>query len=151
VDVPGERALGTYGMDQDFYPWSPIVTRPILMWPDNARVALAVIVHFLGDAACVRSKFSGQVLGKTERVRGKTPIGMLRVNSPVRPFRRMLRASMGGKGGFQWLLRSHRSLARLRSIEIAAARTVRNSRCAERRERPVSSPSGGSSKPGQLG
>jgi aspartyl-tRNA(Asn)/glutamyl-tRNA(Gln) amidotransferase subunit A len=32
-------------MDQDFYPWSPIVTRPIFQWPDDARVALAVIVN----------------------------------------------------------------------------------------------------------
>ena len=39
--MPAKRA---YGMDQNFYPWSPIVTRPILRWPDNARVALAVIV-----------------------------------------------------------------------------------------------------------
>ena len=34
-----------YGMDQDVYPWSPIITRPVLRWPDNARVALAVIVN----------------------------------------------------------------------------------------------------------
>ena len=34
--MPAKRA---YGMDQDFYPWSPIVTRPVLRWPDNARVA----------------------------------------------------------------------------------------------------------------
>src|SRR5260370_18175845 len=40
--MPANRA---YGMDQDFYPWSPIVTRPILRWPGNARVALAVIVN----------------------------------------------------------------------------------------------------------
>jgi allantoinase len=40
--MPARRA---YGMDQDFYPWSPIVTRPVLRWPDNARVALAVIVN----------------------------------------------------------------------------------------------------------
>src|SRR5258708_5950484 len=33
------------GMDQEFYPWSPIVTRPILRWPEDARVALAVIVN----------------------------------------------------------------------------------------------------------
>jgi peptidoglycan/xylan/chitin deacetylase (PgdA/CDA1 family) len=32
-------------MDQDLYPWSPIVSRPPLRWPDNARVALAVIVN----------------------------------------------------------------------------------------------------------
>jgi hypothetical protein len=37
--------MGAYGMDQEFYPRSPIVTRPILRWPDNARVALAVIVN----------------------------------------------------------------------------------------------------------
>src|SRR5437870_13168965 len=40
--MPAKR---TYGMDQDFYPWSPIVTRPVLRWPDNARVAFAVIVN----------------------------------------------------------------------------------------------------------
>jgi peptidoglycan/xylan/chitin deacetylase (PgdA/CDA1 family) len=40
--MPAKRA---YGMDQDFYTWSPIITRPILRWPDNARVALAVIVN----------------------------------------------------------------------------------------------------------
>ena len=40
--MPAKRA---YGMDQDFYPWSPIVSRPVLRWPDNARVALAVIVN----------------------------------------------------------------------------------------------------------
>jgi hypothetical protein len=40
--MPAKRA---YGMDQNFYPWSPIVTRPVLRWPDDARVALAVIVN----------------------------------------------------------------------------------------------------------
>ena len=40
--MPASRSQG---MDQDFYPWSPIVTRPILRWPNNARVALAVIVN----------------------------------------------------------------------------------------------------------
>src|ERR1700749_1805589 len=40
--MPAKRA---YGMDQDFYPWSPIVTRPVLRWPEGARVALAVIVN----------------------------------------------------------------------------------------------------------
>jgi hypothetical protein len=40
--MPAKR---TFGMDQDFYPWSPIVSRPVLRWPDNARVALAVIVN----------------------------------------------------------------------------------------------------------
>ena len=40
--MPAKRA---YGMDQDFYPWSPIVARPVLRWPGGARVALAVIVN----------------------------------------------------------------------------------------------------------
>src|ERR1700739_2226151 len=40
--MPAKRA---YGMDQDFYPWSPIVTRRPLRWPEGARVALAVIVN----------------------------------------------------------------------------------------------------------
>ena len=33
--MPAKRA---YGMDQDFYPWSPIVTRPILRWSENAVI-----------------------------------------------------------------------------------------------------------------
>ena len=40
--MPAQRA---YGMDQDVSPWSPIITRPVLRWPDNARVALAVLVN----------------------------------------------------------------------------------------------------------
>jgi allantoinase len=40
--MPAKRA---YGMDQEFSPWSPIVARPVLRWPDGARVALAVIVN----------------------------------------------------------------------------------------------------------
>ena len=32
-------ATRSHGMDQPFYPWSPIVSRPPLRWPDNARVA----------------------------------------------------------------------------------------------------------------
>ena len=40
--MPAKRA---YGMDQNFYPWSPIVTRPVLRWVENARVALAVIIN----------------------------------------------------------------------------------------------------------
>jgi allantoinase len=40
--MPAERK---YGMDQDYYPWSPINARPVLTWPGNARVALAVIVN----------------------------------------------------------------------------------------------------------
>jgi hypothetical protein len=39
--MPAKRA---YGMDQDLYPWSPIVLA-VLRWLDNARVALAVIVN----------------------------------------------------------------------------------------------------------
>src|SRR5690349_5570771 len=40
--MPAKRA---YGMDQEFYSWSPIVARPPLRWPEGARVALAVIVN----------------------------------------------------------------------------------------------------------
>ena len=39
--MPAERR---YGMDHEHYLWSPISTRPPLQWPDNARVALCVIV-----------------------------------------------------------------------------------------------------------
>ena len=40
--MPAQRASG---MDQDVSPWSPIIARPVLRWPDNARVALAVLVN----------------------------------------------------------------------------------------------------------
>jgi len=40
--MPAKRE---FGMDQGFYLWSPIVTRPVLRWPGGARVALAVIVN----------------------------------------------------------------------------------------------------------
>lgn len=40
--MPGERKLG---QDHDHYDWSPIITRPVLRWPDDARVALCVIVN----------------------------------------------------------------------------------------------------------
>ena len=39
---PARRA---YGMDQDGSPWSPIIARPVLRWPGNARLARAVIVN----------------------------------------------------------------------------------------------------------
>src|SRR3954452_409529 len=32
-------------MDNPYYDWSPIVTRPALRWPDGCRVALAVVVN----------------------------------------------------------------------------------------------------------
>ena len=39
--MPGMRRPG---MDNDYYDWSPIVSRPALRWPDDARVALCIIV-----------------------------------------------------------------------------------------------------------
>jgi len=39
--MPGQRR---YGMDHDFYRWSPVSRRATLRWPDNARVALCVLV-----------------------------------------------------------------------------------------------------------
>ena len=40
--MPGERR---YGMDHEHYDWSPLVKRGVLRWPENARVALCVIVN----------------------------------------------------------------------------------------------------------
>ncbi len=40
--MPGERK---YGQDHDHYQWSPVVSRPVLRWPNNARLALCVIVN----------------------------------------------------------------------------------------------------------
>ena len=39
--MPAERR---FGMDHEHYDWSPLSTRGILRWPDNARVALSVVV-----------------------------------------------------------------------------------------------------------
>ncbi|MCH8827801.1 MAG: polysaccharide deacetylase family protein [Chloroflexi bacterium] len=35
----------TYGMDHPHYAWSPIVDRPALRWPNDARMALCVILN----------------------------------------------------------------------------------------------------------
>lgn len=40
--MPPERR---FGMDHEHYAWSPIVTRGVLRWPEDARVALCVIVN----------------------------------------------------------------------------------------------------------
>ena len=40
--MPAERR---FGMDHEHYDWSPIVKRGVLRWPDDARVALCVIVN----------------------------------------------------------------------------------------------------------
>ena len=40
--MPTKRSSG---MDHDHYDWSPIVKRGVLNWPDNARVALCVIIN----------------------------------------------------------------------------------------------------------
>lgn len=39
--MPGQR---TFGMDHPHHEWSPIVTRPVLRWPDGASVALCVVL-----------------------------------------------------------------------------------------------------------
>ena len=40
--MPTERS---YGMDHEHYDWSPISKRGVLSWPNNARVALCVIIN----------------------------------------------------------------------------------------------------------
>ena len=40
--MPADRTPGA--MDNPYYGWSPLVTRPPLRWPEDARVALCVIV-----------------------------------------------------------------------------------------------------------
>ena len=40
--MPAERR---FGMDHEHYDWSPIVSRGVLRWPENARLALCVIVN----------------------------------------------------------------------------------------------------------
>jgi allantoinase len=40
--MPGQRRIG---MDHDHYEWSPLIKRDVLRWPENARVALCVIVN----------------------------------------------------------------------------------------------------------
>ena len=40
--MPAQRR---FGMDHEHYDWTPLVNRGVLHWPDNARVALCVIVN----------------------------------------------------------------------------------------------------------
>ena len=40
--MPAERR---FGMDHEHYDWSPLVKRGVLRWPEDARVALSVIVN----------------------------------------------------------------------------------------------------------
>ena len=40
--MPAERR---FGMDHPHYQWSPIVNRGKLRWPNDARVALCVVVN----------------------------------------------------------------------------------------------------------
>jgi peptidoglycan/xylan/chitin deacetylase (PgdA/CDA1 family) len=40
--MPAQRR---FGMDHGHYAWSPIITRGVLRWPENARVAVCVIVN----------------------------------------------------------------------------------------------------------
>lgn len=40
--MPADRPRG---MDHDHYAWSPIVSRPVLRWPDGSRIALCVILN----------------------------------------------------------------------------------------------------------
>ena len=39
--MPAERR---FGMDHEHYDWSPLSTRGVLRWPENARLALSVVV-----------------------------------------------------------------------------------------------------------
>ena len=39
--MPAQR---TFGMDHPHHEWSPIISRPALRWPNDARVALCVIL-----------------------------------------------------------------------------------------------------------
>ena len=39
--MPAQR---TFGMDHPHHEWSPIISRPALRWPNNARVALCVVL-----------------------------------------------------------------------------------------------------------
>ena len=40
--MPAERR---FGMDHEHYDWSPFIKRGVLRWPENARIALCVIVN----------------------------------------------------------------------------------------------------------
>ena len=40
--MPAERR---FGMDHEHYDWSPLTKRGVLRWPEDARVALCVIVN----------------------------------------------------------------------------------------------------------
>ena len=40
--MPAERR---FGMDHEHYDWNPIIKRGALRWPEDARIALSVIVN----------------------------------------------------------------------------------------------------------
>lgn len=40
--MPGQRRVG---MDHEHYDWSPLIKRGVLRWPENAHVALCVIIN----------------------------------------------------------------------------------------------------------
>src|SRR5207237_10830286 len=40
--MPAERR---FGMDHEHYDWSPMIKRGVLRWPEQARVALCVVVN----------------------------------------------------------------------------------------------------------
>ncbi len=60
--MPGQRG---FGMDHPHHPWSPIVKRPPLRWPKEARVAVCVIVNLehmewkTGEGSYWRRELSG--------------------------------------------------------------------------------------------
>src|ERR1700730_19182413 len=66
--MPGNRMPG---VDQSYYQWSPMPSRPPLRWPADARVALCIIVnveHY--DMEPVRGAFTP---GSVPAWRGRGP------------------------------------------------------------------------------
>ena len=59
--MPAERR---FGMDHEHYDWSPFVKRGVLRWPENARVALCVIVNLeLMEWSPPEGSFTGNPAG----------------------------------------------------------------------------------------
>ena len=72
-------------MDQDFYPWSPIVARPPLRWPEGARVALAASQFSL----IANTLQQGELHNAVQNLAGR----VIRKGRPPRPLRGLTQSS----------------------------------------------------------
>ena len=79
--MPANRTLG---MDHPHHEWSPISTRPVLRWPDNAPVALCVIL-VLEHMEWQAPDGSFQVARLAGMIEASDPVGLAAAAAEVHP------------------------------------------------------------------